>query len=102
MTLYLIFPIAYGHVFEDLPWEIHVDFNFESIYAWYSFLYRHKSQYVFYPVHKNFVSEFKKLIFGQNKSRLSLEATSFLAGKRIYELFEEFIIMIIMNSSNNS
>jgi hypothetical protein len=64
MTSYLIFTIAYGHVFEDLPRAKQVDFKFEPVYAWYSVLYRHKSQYNFYQVHNNFILEFKKLIFG--------------------------------------
>jgi hypothetical protein len=69
MTSYLIFAIAYGHVFEYLPWERHVDFKLEPFYAWYSVLYINKAQYSFYPVHNNFISEFKKLIFGQSTSR---------------------------------
>jgi hypothetical protein len=98
MASYLIFAIAYGHVFEDLPREKHVDFKLEPVYAWYSILYRHKSQYSFYPVHNNFISEFKRLIFKQSTSRLSLEATSFLTGKGIYELSKEFIVIRIFGS----
>jgi hypothetical protein len=44
MNSYLIFSIAYGHVFEDLRREKCVDFKLESIYAWYSVLYMHKAQ----------------------------------------------------------
>lgn len=98
MDSYLIFVIAYGHVFEDLPWEKHVDFKLEPVYVWYSILYRHKSQYSFNPVHKNFISEFKRLIFEQSTSRLSLEVTSFLTGKWIYELSKEFTIIKIFGS----
>jgi hypothetical protein len=98
MASYLIFSIAYGHVFEDFPREKHVDFKLEPVYAWYSILYRHKSQYSFYPVHNNFISEFKRLIFRQSTSRLSLEATSFLTGKGIYELSEEFTVIRIFGS----
>ena len=87
MNSYLIFAIAYGHVFEDLPREKHVDFNLDPFYERYSILYKHKSQYSFYLVHNNFISEFKRLIFGHSTSRLSLEETSFLTGKWIYELF---------------
>jgi hypothetical protein len=63
MDSYLIFSIAYGHVFEDFPWEKHRDFKLELVYAWYLILYKHKAQYNFYPVQKNFISEFKRLIF---------------------------------------
>jgi hypothetical protein len=92
MTSYLIFAIAYGHVFEDFPREKHVDFKLEPIYAWYSVLYRHKAQYNFYPVHNNFISEFKKLIFGHNTSRLSLEATTFLSGKGFMKLLKNLLL----------
>jgi hypothetical protein len=64
MTSYLIFTIAYGRVFDDLPREKHVDFDIEPVYAWYSILYRHKAQYSFYSIHNNVISEFKRLIFG--------------------------------------
>jgi hypothetical protein len=59
MTSYLICAIAYGHIFEDFLSEKHVDFKMELVYAWYSTLYKHKAQYNFYPVHKNFILEFK-------------------------------------------
>jgi len=62
MNYYLIFSIAYGHVFEDLLREKHVDFRLEPVYAWYLVLYKHKVQYNFYLVHNNFILEFKKLI----------------------------------------
>jgi hypothetical protein len=81
MTSYLIFTIAYCHVFEDLSRERSIDFNMEPVFAWYSSLWRHKAQYNFYPVHNNFISEFKKLVFGPNTSILSLEVATFLAGK---------------------
>ena len=87
MTSYLIFAIAYGHVFEDSPRKKHVDFKLDPVYAWYSVMYKHKAHYNFYSVHNNFISEFKKIIFGQNTSRLFLEATAFLSGKGVYELF---------------
>jgi hypothetical protein len=63
----------------------------EPLYAWYSVLYIHKAQYSFYPVHNNFILEFKKLIFGQSTSRLSLEETSFLSGKGVFELSKELL-----------
>jgi hypothetical protein len=72
MNSYLMCDISYGHVFEDLSRTKNVDFKMELVYAWYSTLYRNKAQYYFYPVHNNFISEFKKLIFGPNTSRLSL------------------------------
>jgi hypothetical protein len=93
MTSYLIFFIFYGHVFEYLSREKKVNFKIEPIYASYSTLYRNKAQYNFYPIHNNFISEFKKLIFGLSMSILSLEAAIFLSGKGFYETFEEFTII---------
>jgi hypothetical protein len=75
-----------------------VDFKLEPVYAWYSVFYKHKSQYSFYPIYNNFISEFKKLIFGQSTSRLSLEATVFLSGKGVYELFKEFTVTRLFGS----
>jgi len=43
MTSYLIFVIAYCHVFEDLPRARSIDFKMEPVYAWYSSLWRHKA-----------------------------------------------------------
>jgi hypothetical protein len=83
MTSYLIFSIAYSHVFEYFLREMNIDFNMEPVYAWYSTLYRHKAQYSFYPDHNNFILEFNKLIFGLSMPILSLEAIAFLSGKCI-------------------
>jgi hypothetical protein len=98
MTSYLIFTIAYGHVFEDFLRETHVNFNLELVYAFYLVLYRHKDQYNFYPFHNNFISEFKRLIFGHNTSRLSLEVSTFISGKGSYETSEEFTVIKLFGS----
>ena len=58
MASYLIFVISNGHGlngFEYFPCTKHVDFKLEPVYAWYLDLYKHKSQYNFYPVHNNFI-----------------------------------------------
>ena len=101
MNSYLIFAIAYGNVFEDLSREKHVDFKLETIYAWYLVPYRHKAQYNFYSIHNNSISEFKKLIFDNNTSRVSLEGTSFLFGKGSYEISKEFIVSILFGNKDN-
>jgi hypothetical protein len=88
-------------VFEYFPREKHVDFKLEPFYVWYSILYRHKYQYDFYLVHNNFISEFKKLIFDNNTSRVSLEGTSFLFGKGAYEISKEFIVSILFGNKDN-
>jgi hypothetical protein len=65
----------------------------EPVSVWYPTLWRHKAQYNFYPVHNNFISDFKKLIFGPNTSRLSLEVASFLTEKGIFETMEDFSVL---------
>ena len=88
MTSYIIFDIAYFPVFEDLLRERIIDFKVESVFSWYPSLWRHKCQYYFYPVHTNFILEFKKLVFCPTTSSLSLEATTFLARKGFFETTE--------------
>jgi hypothetical protein len=73
----------------------------ESIYAWYLTLYRHKAQYNFYLVYTNFISEFKRLIFGPNTSRLYLEETTFLSSKGIYETSKDFTIIRLFGGEEN-
>ena len=90
MTSYLIFSIAYCHVFEDLLRERSVEFKVDLVFSWYPSLWRHKAQYYFYPVHNNFTSKFKKLIFCPITSRLSLETATFLSEKGIFETIEYF------------
>jgi len=101
MNSYLICAIAYGHIFEYLSREKHVDFKMEPVYAWYLALYRHTTQHNFYPVHNNFISKFKNLVFGPSKSRLSLEAATFLSSKGAYETSEEFTVIRLFGSEEN-
>jgi hypothetical protein len=51
--------------------------------------------YHFYEVHNSFISSFKKLVFGPNASRLSLEAASLLNKKGRFEAMEHFSIIKI-------
>ena len=101
MTSYLIYVISYGHVFEDFPREKNIDFNMEPVYAWYLSLYRHKAQNNFYLVHNNFISKFKKLIFGPSTSILSLEAATFLSRKGVFETSEEFTVIRLFKCEEN-
>jgi hypothetical protein len=54
-----------------------------------------KAMYHFYEVNNAFISSFKKLIYGPNTSRLSLEATSFLDKRGSFEAMEHFSIIRI-------
>jgi hypothetical protein len=57
---------------------------------WYLTLWKHKAPYNFYEVQNDFLSTFKKLVYGPNTSRLSIEVVSFLAGKGIFETLDDF------------
>jgi hypothetical protein len=85
MTSYLIFAIAYYHIFEDFLRARSVDSKVEPVSFWYLALWRHRAQDNLYPVYNNFIFEFKKIIFGPNTSRLSLEVATFLSKKGIFE-----------------
>jgi hypothetical protein len=93
MTSYLIFVIDDFHVFRDFPRERSFDSNLELVFAWYPSLWRHKAHYYFFPVHNNFISKLKKIVFGPNMSILLLEATTFLLEKGIFETTKCFSII---------
>jgi hypothetical protein len=90
MTSYLCYVISYCNIFEDFPRERNVDFKMEPTFVWYLDLWRHKSQYNFYAIENGFMFSFKKMIHGPAASRLSLEASSFLTEKGIFETLEDF------------
>jgi hypothetical protein len=52
----------------------------------------------FYEVYDNFMSEFKKLLFGEDTSRISLEASYFLNGKGILEKMDDYNIIKVFGS----
>jgi hypothetical protein len=85
MSSYLLFVITYCHTFEGLNLAIRVRVKVDTVTIWYQSLWRHRVGHHFYKVYNNFVSEFKKLVFGEDTSRLSLEASSFLKGKENLE-----------------
>jgi hypothetical protein len=90
MTSYLCYVISYCNIFEDFPRERNVDFKMEPTSVWYLDLWRHKSQYNFYAIENGFMFSFKKMIHCPAASRLSLEASSFLTEKGIFETLEDF------------
>jgi hypothetical protein len=49
----------------------------------------------FYEVYDSFISSFKKLMFGSGTSRLSLEVTTFLDKRGIFEAMENFNVIRI-------
>jgi hypothetical protein len=61
----------------------------------YQALWRQKVIHCFYEVYNDFVSEFKKLLFGEDTSRISLEASIFLDKNRIPEKMDNYNIIRI-------
>jgi hypothetical protein len=59
--------------------------NVDPITIWYQALWSQKAAHLFYDTYNEFVSLFKKLVFGENTSRLSQEALNFLDKKGIME-----------------
>jgi hypothetical protein len=81
MSSYFIFVITYCHTFEGLNITRRVKIKVDPVTMWYQALWRQRVDHHFYEVYYDFVSKFKKLLFGEETSRLSLEASSFLKGK---------------------
>jgi hypothetical protein len=82
MASYLGFAITYCHGFKGLRITKRVKSKVDPIIMWYQDLWRQKVGHHFYEVYNNFMHEFKKLLFGEDSSRLSLEASYFLNGKK--------------------
>jgi hypothetical protein len=62
---------------------------------WYQALWRQKVAHYFYELYNEFVYVFKKLVFGENTSRLSQEALNFMDEKGIVEEMEKYDIIRI-------
>jgi hypothetical protein len=77
MSMYLVFSIIDSHEFQGLHLSKKVDLMKNLFYTWYPYLWKKREMNHFYEVYNSFLSSFKKLVFGESTSRLSLEATSF-------------------------
>jgi len=75
---YLVFSIMHCHVFKGLSVGKRVKSKVDPVTMWYQALWRQRVIYFFYEVYNDFVSEFKKRLFGEDTSRISLEASNFL------------------------
>ena len=62
---------------------------------WYQGLWRQKVSYYFYEVYNEFVFVFQKLVFAENTSKLSCEASIFLDKKGIIEKMDNHNIVRI-------
>jgi hypothetical protein len=85
MDSYLIFSITYYHIFKCLRTGKRVNFRVDLVTMWYQDLWRQKVIHYFYEDYKDFVYAFMKIIFRENTSKLSLEASNFLDSKGILE-----------------
>ena len=98
MASYLIFSIMHCHIFKGLSVRKRVNSKTDPVTMWYHALWRKKVNNCFYEVYNDFVSEFKKLLFREDTSRISLEESSFLDKKGIMEKMDNYNIMRIFSS----
>jgi hypothetical protein len=99
MSSYLVFSITYCHTFKGLNIARRVKVKVDPVTMWYQDLWRQKVGHHFYEVYNDFVSKFKKLLFGEDTSRLSLEASTFLKGKGILEKMDDYNIIRVFCSN---
>jgi hypothetical protein len=78
MASYMVFSIIHCHIFKGLSVGKRVKSKVDPVTMWYQALWRQRVIYFFYEVYNDFVSEFKKILFGEDTSRISLEASNFL------------------------
>jgi hypothetical protein len=98
MTSYLIFSITYFHVFKGLTIGKRVDCKIDPITMWYHAPWRQKAAYYFYEVYNEFVTVFKRLLFGENTTRVSLKETIFLSKRGTLEKMEDNNIIRFFSS----
>jgi hypothetical protein len=98
MDSYLIIVITYCHVFKGLSIRKRVECKIDPVTMWYQALSRQKVIYCFYEVYNEFVYVFKKLVFGENTSRLSCETSTFLDKKGTIEKMDNYNIVRIFFS----
>jgi hypothetical protein len=101
MASYLVFSITHCHVFKGLNVGKRVNPKIDPVTMCYQALWRQKVVHCFYEVYNDFVSEFKKLLFGEDTSRISLEASRFLDKKGILEKMDNYNIIRIFCSHEN-
>jgi hypothetical protein len=90
MASYLVFAITYCHVFKGLSIAKRVNSKVDPVTMWYQALWRKIVVHHFYEVYNNFMYEFKKLLFGEDTSRFSLEAST---GKGVLEKMDDYNII---------
>ena len=69
-----------------------------TLFVWYQSLWRQNTSIFFYEVYNKFVTVFKKLLFGDNTSRLSSEAVTFINKRGTLEKMENHNVIRIFCS----
>jgi hypothetical protein len=95
MASNLIFTITYSHIFKGLNIGRRVNCNVHSVTMWYQALWRKNATHIFYEVYNEFVFVFMNLVFGENTSKLSQEASTFPGKKGIMEKINKYNIIRI-------
>jgi hypothetical protein len=101
MASYLIFCITHCYQFPNLTINKRIKCEADLVTFWYQALWRHKTPLFFYEVYNDFVSIFKKNLFGESTSRISIEAAKFLEKKGTIEKMENHSIIRIFCSKEN-
>jgi hypothetical protein len=101
MASYLIFSIVYCCQFPNLTISKRVNHEIDPVTFWYQALWRHKTPLYFYEVYNDFVSVFKRLLLGENTSRISDQANKFLEKKGTIEQMENHSVIRIFCSKEN-
>jgi hypothetical protein len=101
MASYLIFDITHCCQFPNLTINKRVKCEADHVTLWYRVLWRHKTPLFFYEVYNDFVSIFKKKLFDESTSRISIEATKFLEKKGTIEKMENHSLIRIFCAKEN-
>jgi hypothetical protein len=92
MASYLIFVITHCYQFPNLTISERVKWEAGLVIFGHQALWRHKTPLFFYEVYNDFVSVFKKHLFGKITSRISIEAAKFLEMKGTIEKMEIIVL----------
>jgi hypothetical protein len=103
MASYMIFSIVYCCQFPNLTISKRVNHEIDLVTLWYQALWIHKTPLYFYEVYNDFVSFFKRLLLGENTSRISEQANRFLEKKGMIEQMDNHgVIRIFFFKENHS
>jgi hypothetical protein len=79
-----------------------IKYEFDPVTFWYQALWRHKASHCFYEVFNVCVSAFKDLLLGKDAPQISGQATKFLDRKGTLEQNENYSVLMVFVSKENS